>query len=230
MRDSARLRGWRASSAPPLWSEKDEAVGAWILLGSAKIVHDEGTRRFVLAAAHGLGEIFNILRRGTRPRWVRLLTAGAFARPSWRRKATWSAVAVLGAALFLPWPYKVSCDCEIQPATRRFVAAPYAGIFETSLVEPGDLVRRDQVLARMDGRDIRLELASLSAEQDRFGKERVVNMAAGKVAAAQIGSLELERLALKRRLLTSREESLNITSPIEGIVVSGDLNGEVWAG
>src|SRR5690606_27148916 len=128
---------------------------------------------------------------------------------------------LLCAAMWTPWDYKIACRCEIQPAVRRYVAAPFAGVFEKSLVEPGDLVRRDQVLGRLDGKEVRWELASVMAEYERVSKSYDVNLAAGKVAAAQIDRLEMERLDHKRRLLEHRAANLEIRSPIDGIVLSG---------
>jgi multidrug resistance efflux pump len=66
-------------------------------------------------------------------------------------------------------------------------------------------------------------LAGIEAEQSRAGKSRDVNMATSKVAAAQIDRLEMERLEHKRRLMTSRLEHLEIKSPLDGIVLTGDL-------
>ncbi len=37
------------------------------------------------------------------------------------------AAAALGLLMCIPVPYRVVCDCEIQPVNRRFVAAPYSG-------------------------------------------------------------------------------------------------------
>jgi multidrug resistance efflux pump len=107
--------------------------------------------------------------------------------------------------------------------TRRFVAAPHDGLFEKSLVKPGDVVRRDQVLGRLDGREVRWEMAGLAADEARAAKSRDVNMAANKVAAAQIDALEMERLSHKRRLLEYRADHLDIKSPIDGVIISGDL-------
>jgi multidrug resistance efflux pump len=78
-------------------------------------------------------------------------------------------------------------------------------------------------LGRLEGRDLRVEMAGLSADYSRAAKSRDVNMAAGKIAAAQIDKLEMERLDHKKRLLTRRLEHLEIKSPIEGVVISGDL-------
>jgi len=45
----------------------------------------------------------------------------------------------------------ITLECGVE------VAAPFMGIFEKSLVKPGDLVSRDQLLGRMDGREVRWE-------------------------------------------------------------------------
>ncbi|NUQ66647.1 MAG: biotin/lipoyl-binding protein, partial [Pirellulales bacterium] len=99
------------------------------------------------------------------------------ARPmqSWRG---WKGAAVLlgsllvACSLAIPLPYKVSCHCSMQPVIRRFIAAPFAARLEAVMAEPGDLVSKGQVLAKLDGREIRWELAGLTADLDRAAKAR----------------------------------------------------------
>jgi hypothetical protein len=120
-------------------------------------------------------------------------------------------------------PYRVATDCTVEALERRFVVAPFEGVFQKSLVRPGDLVEQGQVLARMDGRELRIELGTVNAECERVRKSHDVNLAAGKVAAAQIDRLELDRLEQRQELLEHRAANLEIRSPRAGIVLSGDL-------
>jgi multidrug resistance efflux pump len=106
---------------------------------------------------------------------------------------------------------------------RRYIAAPFEGTLERSLVEPGDLVAAEQVLARMDDRDVRFELAGLEAEFQRAAKQRDAHLAAHDYGAAALSKFEMERLDVKRRMFEHRQERLDVKSPIDGIVVSGDL-------
>ena len=62
----------------------------------------------------------------------------------------------------------------------------------------------------MDGREIRWELAGLTADQERARKSRDVNMAGGKTAAAQIDQLEADRQQVRARLLEERLEHLEV--------------------
>ena len=129
---------------------------------------------------------------------------------------------ILLMALWIPCSYKISCKCRLQPIVRRFVAAPFEGILEKSLVEPGDMVKQDQVLARMDAREIRLAISETTADLKRSEVKRNVQMAKQDQGAAQMAQLERERLDLKLELLQSRSNKLDVRSPIRGIVLHGD--------
>jgi hypothetical protein len=134
-------------------------------------------------------------------------------------------VATGAAALLLfalPLPYHVKCRCDVQPVTRRFVGAPYEGRLQDALVEPGDLVRAGQTLAIMDGREVRLELSGREAELQRVTKQRDRALANRETAAAQIALLEMQRLQTEMQLYQDRLENLEIRSPTDGVVISGD--------
>ncbi len=207
----------------PLRDEQGEAVGALLVLGTHELVERPETLPFLRACETPVGSCLRLLRRAQRgplARWTHTVWSR---RKSWRVRAALAACVLLAAVLAIPMPYKVGCDCKLQPVTRRFVAAPYDATLEKSLVAPGDLVAQDQVLARLDGRESRWELAGLTADYNRAGKQRDAAMAVHNVANAQQAKLDMERLELKIRLLEHRATNLEIKSPLNGIVVSGDL-------
>ena len=131
------------------------------------------------------------------------------------------AIALLLAA---PFPLKIKTNCTVQPETKRYISAPYEGRLESVFVEPGDVVHEGDVLARMDAREIRWELGVVLADFNRARKQRDAAMAPGArdESTAQIAKFEMERLELKRKLLQEREENLDIKSPTDGVVISGD--------
>jgi RND family efflux transporter MFP subunit len=131
-------------------------------------------------------------------------------------------IALACGILALPLPYKVSGKCSVQPETRRFVVAPYEGMLKEALVEPGDVVSAAQVVARMDERDIEWELAGLQAEASQAQKQRDANLAGRDTAATQLSALEMQRLEVKSRQLRHRASNLEIRSPVDGVVISGD--------
>jgi RND family efflux transporter MFP subunit len=129
----------------------------------------------------------------------------------------------LAALMAMPWPYRIECRCQVQPLKRRYVVAPYDGTLDQTLVAPGDVVHEGDVLARMDEQEIRWELAGAKADWSRAKKEREAAMATHRTSEAQLARLEMERLQLQMELLENRIQHLAIKSPINGIVVTGDL-------
>jgi multidrug resistance efflux pump len=207
----------------PLYDDRGNLVGAWLFLGARDFTQSEDASSFVRATQRQVGSSLQLMRRAEiNPfsRCAQEVTARLGSRPA---QAAVVIICLLIATLFVPVKYKVGCNCQIQPVVRRFVAAPYDGKLEETMVEPGDEVSADELLARMDGRELRWELAGLEADYDRAEKGRDASMAVESVAKAQQASLEMERLQLKIQLVNNRLENLEIRSPLDGIVIAGDL-------
>jgi biotin carboxyl carrier protein len=203
----------------PLRGADGSVVGAWVFLGFESADARWRTEQFARVSAGPVGSALQLLRHGQINPLRRQIR-------KWRlfeRKSFWISAAAVVLLCCSFWPYKIGCDCSIEPVKKRYVVAPFAGVFEKSLVRPGDVVAANQKLARMDGRELRMELAGVVADYQRAHKSRDVNVAAGKTGASQIDSLEMQGLEQKRQLLESRIENLDIKSPVAGIVVTGDL-------
>ena len=212
-----------AGVSSPLKNQRGEVVGAWVILGTREILERPDAATFLRACQASLGSCLQLWQHAQRGIIYRLTRRLSTLGKSWRSRAMIGAAITLAAILVFPVPYKVSCDGTLQPVTRRYVAAPFAGVLEKSVVAPGDLVKAGDTLARLDGREIRLEIAGVTADYNRARKQSDAARATHQLAEAQQAKLEMERLDLKTRLLTDRAEHLEIKSPLAGIVVSGDL-------
>ena len=206
----------------PLRDEQGDSVGAWLFLADQGTAEPESSLRFIRAAEHAVGACLRLVERAGRGAVGRLGRRLAEARKAWQTRALLAAACLLAVVLAVPVPYKVKADCEVQPLTRRFVAAPFDGRLEKALVEPSDVISKGDVLARIDGRDIRWELAGLIADYGRATKRRDVALAGHDVVTAQLAKLEMEKLQLNMKMLDDRVDNLEIKSPIDGIVISGD--------
>lgn len=216
------LEGATAAVGSPLRNAEGTAIGAVVLLGDSTDMLSPA-RLFLRAAEPSIAGSLIIARRVEGGRLVRMgRTIGANWR-SWQARVAASIAIVAVASLAIPLPYRLHCDCQIEPVTRRFIAAPFEGTLEKSLVKPGDIVREGDLLARMDGREIRWKRASVAADQSQAIKKRDSAQAVHNYAEMQIAALEMQRLELELQLLDHRAEHLEIKSPVAGIVVSGDL-------
>jgi biotin carboxyl carrier protein len=203
----------------PLCPIAQPAEGAWVLLHDDWI-DDAQQRRLVADAtrlASQVASLVGLIRRAQPGPLVR------FARhvAGQQRSIVFGLIAV-GLLLLVPWPYRITCDCELLPLKRRYIPAPYDGVLKQVSVQPGDLVAEGQVLARMDGQEIDWQLAAHQADYMRASKEHDASLANRNTAAAQVARLEMERLDVQIELLRNRAHNLEIKSPMGGIVLSGD--------
>ncbi|WP_417736136.1 efflux RND transporter periplasmic adaptor subunit [Rosistilla oblonga] len=123
----------------------------------------------------------------------------------------------------IPWQHSIQCAVTCEPALRRFVVAPFDGKLQQSLVGPGDSVDAGQVLAILDGGDLLAQIASLQAKIDQALQRRAAALSSGDGSKSQLERLEVQHLRSEIQMLKSREQNLEIRSPIAGVVVSGDL-------
>ncbi|MBL8828338.1 MAG: efflux RND transporter periplasmic adaptor subunit, partial [Planctomycetaceae bacterium] len=178
-------------------------------------------------ASHALAPVLALHARSSLHAWsARIVDC----LPPWlTRRYRWALLGSVIVALAAPWPYTIKAQVTLEPVEHRFVCAPFEGVFEQSLAQPGDQVEPGQVLGRMDGRELRTKLAALDAELARVTRSRDSNQATNKLAAAQIDRLEMERLTQERDLIERRMQQLEIRAPIGGVIVSGDLRRHAGA-
>ncbi len=132
-------------------------------------------------------------------------------------------VLLLVAISFTPVSFRLSTDCLAQPTSIRFIVSRFDGIMQEVLVQPGDEVRNGDVLARLDGRDNEFARAALAAERNKARKTRDHHLASGNTAAAQIAGLEEQRLEQQLSLLREKQNHLTLSSPVDGIILTGDM-------
>jgi multidrug efflux pump subunit AcrA (membrane-fusion protein) len=148
------------------------------------------------------------------------------------RKNWKSYSAILGglmAVLLLPWPHVVKCQVQCEPSERRFVVAPFEATLLKTHVEVGQLVEAGQVLAELDGSNLRSQIASLQARLSQANQRRDAALASRDASKSEFERLETNHLQEEIELLQNRERCLQVRAPISGVVVSGDLRQAVGA-
>ncbi len=208
----------------PLIAEDDEPMGTLLLGGIASRLFADDTRNVLLSAAGPLGNALCVADK----------MEGGWLKQTGRRVTRWvrrtkgqvimASMVAVAALMFVPVPYRISCRCVTEPTTRRYCLAPYDGLLENTFVEPGDEVAAGDLLARMEGRELSWELAGVVADEQRARKENDVHRSKLEIAQSLIAELEGEKLKNRESLLRSRLKNLELTSPIDGIVLSGSLD------
>lgn len=205
----------------PMTIPNGDTVGA-LLVTYGNPVPPSITGEHLDSMAGLIAKQFTVVRQANRSTSEVIQSKLGSGRPT-VKKVTLAAL-LLAGLMAIPWPYRVKCDCNLQPTQRRFVAAPYTGILETSLVTVGDVVTQDQVIARLDGRQLRIELAGLQAEYEGAKRRRESSLAKREIAQSQIARSEMKRLSAKIQLLNNRMKDLEVRSPTSGVIVAGDMD------
>ena len=209
--------------AVPLKDEAHVVRGACLLRGGAsKENSQESCKRFLDGASPLVASAIGLLQRAEGNHVDKLVRRFRQFRETNRFRFVFGLLVAAIVFLLIPIRYRVKCDCELQPVVRRYVATPFEAHLEKSLVEPGDIVAKGDVLARVDGRDIQWELSAKEAELNRAINERDGRLAAKKSGETKIAALEVERLRLSIDQLQHRMSLLEIRAPVSGIVVAGD--------
>ncbi len=213
-----------AAITVPVRNQLEEIIGAVTIVGNRHLDRNPATGNLIRALEHPLGSTIEAIKYaegGLFRKATRFLIC-----PSRTKMvvACWVLALAALAAMFVPVPYRVHCQCVAEPVLRRVSVAPYDGLLENTFVEPGDLVTEGQLLARMDGREIRFELAGIEADKTRAIKKRDTHQANHEIPEALMADLERARLEEKTKLLKHRERNFEIVSPVNGIVLSGSID------
>ncbi len=215
--------GMRQVLTFPLISESGTSVGALACLWKEPQPAVAQNFTFIQAATPHLASVLSLLDaakpRGLRAAW----------RAIWPKKGVLKRIGVVAlpilftGVMLLPVPHRITANCELQPKTKRQVAAPFNGILETPHVKPGEIVTQGQLLATLDGKEIALELAETTFKHQATLKLRDQAMANDDVSGTVMENLNAEALALEIDLLRHRQENLNVRAPIDGLILSGNL-------
>lgn len=209
-----------AGTAVPLM-HGTRTVGVLVLTGS-HFLREDKLLGLLHAASPMLG---SALQHASRSRLGLFGRIGkAFTGSKRTAKLTMAAFVLATASLLMaPWPYTMKVPCKAEPKMRRLVGAPHDGIVESALIRSGNFVQENQILANMDSKEIRWEIATLTAEKHRYHKEYDKELADDNTSKAQIALIEVERIQRKLQLLEHREFNHAILAPISGMVLTGEL-------
>ena len=203
--------------------QDDEPIAAVVLAGPAGFPSPAGAALLNAAA----GPLADALRLARRAEGGVLRRSARAARGAVGGPKLWAAVlggAAAAGGLCVPVPHRLHADFTLAPQTRRVSAAPFDGLLAEGLAEPGDRVAAGAVLARLDGRELRWDLAAAEAERDGSAKDRDRHLAAGNVTDFQLADLAVRRLDLKIATLRRKEGQLEVTSRTAGVVLSAAVD------
>jgi multidrug resistance efflux pump len=157
-------------------------------------------------------------------------------RHTWAKVAAAAAFAVIVFLVFARGEYQAEAPFVIEAVQKQVVPAPFDGFLKGVSVRPPDRVTAGGVLGELDTAELRLQLASSKAEQVGYLKQATAAMRdatvtrdASKLTESQIAQANADALAERIKVLEHRISKARLVSPIDGIVVAGDLERQIGA-
>ncbi len=214
-----------AAYSVPLTTVDGEDLGVLTLTGPSQVIHHERVQSAAVAMAPHLATALRIRRQAEPSWWDNTLASIRGTKGSSRH--SWMLIATILACCLIPivpWRFRVKSECLVEPVVRRYLVAPFQGHLEQCFVKPGDEVRPDQALAKMDVKSVRWELEQSQAELGQAMTEKDLAMNEHKNSSAKLAQLEIDRVKSRIEMLQSRQDQLEIRSPLAGVVLKGDLD------
>ncbi|HEV7402552.1 MAG TPA: HlyD family efflux transporter periplasmic adaptor subunit [Chthoniobacteraceae bacterium] len=180
------------------------------------------------AAASGFVPVLFDLIERARPHPTLFSVRRAWLAASIRKRRLW--LGGLGAVALLlacPFHHQIRTSCRVAPVTKRVIAAPFDGVLRHAMVRPGDRVAEGAALGELDNRELKMKEGELIAARAKALKQRdraMSNSGEGAdFANAQVAHLEAQSLEQELALVQRKLSLLQVTAPLAGVVVSGDL-------
>jgi len=207
-----------------LTCERQEGEFTDVTLGQLRIACDQAAAR--LSDLHRSSGWFGA-------RWARALhrRAVGLAGPhnTWAKLGAVAGVVVL-TALFLPvYPYRVEGTFVLRAEELSYLTAPFDGFIRSAEVQPGDVVRKDAPMVRLNTDQLELEEAAAIADQTRFLREAEKARAARQLAEMRIAQAQADQAAARLGLVRHRLAQATLKAPFDGIVAEGDLRQRIAA-
>lgn len=161
---------------------------------------------------------------------LRAQTGKLFGKGHHTLKVSAAAVAaMLLLMVFAMGEYRVDADAKLEGTIQRVVVAPFDGYLAEAPVRAGDIVEQNQILARLDDRDLKLELAKWSGERAQLIKAQREALATHERAELSILRARLDQAEAELALVEEKLARTRLTAPLAGIVVTGDLSQSLGA-
>ena len=135
-------------------------------------------------------------------------------------------IAILAVTL-IPIEEVVNTPLYVEGDKRYTITTPQQGYITKVLVRPGDNVTPNQILAKLEDKDLKIEAAELSSQLEQSEGQFRQAMAAMDAAASGMAVNQKQQVQSKLDLVEEKLQRTDIKSPIAGIVVSGDWQQKI---
>lgn len=151
-------------------------------------------------------------------------------------------VAALAALAMIPCPFTIQAQAYLEPVDQRIVHASADSFIQDLLVREGQLVKPQEPLVQLRSPSLELQIEEVAGQQRALEEKKnglrvainqlssnSTDLANQTRVSADLKIIEVQesQSRKKQEFLLEQKEELLVRSPIEGMVVGGDLQREL---
>jgi len=143
----------------------------------------------------------------------------------------WALLIALVVAFFsiVEGDYMITADASLEGKVQRAVTASLQGYIVEARARAGDIVRKGDLLATLDDRDLRLERQKLVSQGAQQESERRQAIAEGNRARAGILDAQTGQVRAQMALVDEQIARTRLIAPFDAVIVKGDLSQSLGA-
>ncbi len=165
----------------------------------------------------------DMLRRYSLAPFKRLLGAGYLGT----KMLAMTALALVLFFSLATGDFRIDTDARLEGALNRSLAAPFDAYLEQAIFRAGQVVKAGDMLAKLDDRDMRLELAKLESQQAQYTRQLQLAQASWDSAQAGVVSAQLAQVQAQLKLVNAMLQRTEVRAPFDALITSGDLSQDL---
>lgn len=157
----------------------------------------------------------------------RLLDEAKFDVPKIKRFSI-AALVVFGV-LCIPISYKIPVTAGIEGKIQKSIVAPFDSFIKSTALKAGDSVDKGSVIAELDDQQLRLDVIKVNSLQQEYEKGYRKALAERDYGRSNVYKAKLNKASAQRKQIELKLNKTSLTSPISGVIISGDLSRDLGA-
>lgn len=130
---------------------------------------------------------------------------------------------------FATGDYRVTADAALEGSVQRSMVAPFNGYIAEAKVRAGDIVKKNEIMAMLDDRDLYLEHKKWASQLAQLLSQFRQARAEGERSSVNILGAQLGQAKAQLKLINEQLQRTKIKAPFTGVIVSGDLSQDLSA-
>jgi len=164
-------------------------------------------------------------------RYVHHAVSGVVNIERWSRRQCLAAIAVTALLLsfFIPVTHRVSAEATIEASDRQVLVAPQDGFILSAHARAGELVGKGDLLATLDGQDIKLAVEKWRSEKAKNQQEYSRALAIHDRGELSRLRSDVQRIDAEIALLEQQLHRSEVRAPFDGVLLDGDWTQSLGA-